>query len=40
MRAEEMNENLDVIEAVKVLEAELEQNPSNCKAWRLLGTLH
>lgn len=38
--AEEMNSNLELVEAVKVLEAEVQKNPNNCKAWRLLGTLH
>lgn len=38
--AEEMNSNLELVEAVKVLEAEVQKNPNNCKAWWLLGTLH
>ena len=38
--AEQMNKDLDLVEAVSVLEAEVQQNPKNCKAWRLLGTLH
>lgn len=38
--AEQMNKDLDLVEAVSVLEAEVQQNQKNCKAWRLLGTLH
>ena len=39
-RAKELIENGRIDDAILALEAEVQKNPDNASAWRLLGQLH